>query len=833
VPPVTGRRNAPSQIKPRGLSGRIAWSLALASCLCGWHVSWASEFANPEDITVTTYQNGVWSDRISIVQAGNRWREQETNRDPQTFNEKRPPPLEVAFRANGNLEVSLRDGSKMVWESPTRLILISPIGQRFTHVSECPIVQFSPELFVADQLVLKAYLSSHTLESLCASDLEDGDLVKYSFVRAEEREPTSGGRQHVWRWGGWKQARYGESSWAHYGTLVATFPFDVLLSDRGRLLGWSDPARDSVTVVQGYEPFSPVAPWLDKNVSQPQSTTVTFAEKQAVPMSDSVSLAATIFLPGTADGKPLPGPFPTVLVRTPYGRGTYAFIMHPYSFASRGYAVVYEDVRGRGDSGGTFHALHDDISDGNDTLNWIAAQPWSDGSVGMFGPSYLGWVQWQAAASGNPHLKTLVSIVPSVTAFGDLPYINGMFMTGMLPWCLNRGGGSPAEEAAEAAVGMKKDLNAIVSAFPVIDADMRATGHRNPTWREFLAHTSLDSYWQQGNILNHQDKIDLPVLHVTGWYDDVLRGTMVAYDMMKANRRRNQQLWVGPWSHAANFVRGLGELPFGPDASMVDMQYGFVRWFDHWLKGVPNHVEADPPVRYFTMGENKWHEAQAWPPKNTTTQSWYFNSADSGAPGHAGQLSSAMPKGAQAPDHYADNPANPVPYLVDIRANQIAAPEDYQEIERRPDTLTYTTDLLQKPLVITGEAAVVLYAATDQRDTDWVVRVTDVFPDGRSISIVEGFLRARFRDSMEREALVPPNKVVRYRVPMAWTSYRFAEGHRMRVLIASAAAGAYAVNTNSGGSLATDTVARIAHQSVYHSERYPSHIEISIRQSDH
>lgn len=795
-----------------------AW--AIGPCFGGGDPAHLRAFSSPQSVTVVSYKSGLWIGRLSIERMGEAWRGQVIERDPWSFRQLQAVPIALSFRDGGYLEASLGNGSKLIWESPTRLIRITWTGQRITHTSQFPILVFSPQLLPANRIVLQAYLADKRAESFSVSSLEDGALVRYTFNRAEQRTASAVDEQRqVRRWGGFRPSI---PTMYEKAEMNLTAPFDMLLSDEGELLGWNDPTQDTVTVVEGYESYSAVAPWREKATSQPQFTTVTLASKQVVPMSDYVPLVATIMMPADSRGTALPGRFPAILIRTPYGR--MDSLKDAFKFVSRGYVVVSQDVRGTGDSAGFFHPLHEDITDGDDTLNWIAAQPWSDGRVGMFGGSYLGRAQWQAAASGNQHLKAMVSIVPTTSAFGDLPYINGMFFAGVLTWAVSMA--STPEQLADA---LKKDLNKVASELPLIDADVRAVGHEIPFWRYWVNHSSLDEYWQKGNVLKRQGKIDVPVLHVVGWYDDGLRGTMTVYDMMKANGRAHQHLLVGPWPHVVNSVQSLAELSFGADAARSDLQYQYVRWFDRWLKGVVNHVDTERPVSYFTMGKNEWHSADEWPPKTSVREKWYLHSNGSAnRPEDGARLTRALPKERQEADHYAHDPAEPVPYLVDIRANQIAVPEDYQEVEHRMDTLEYTTEKFDEPFEITGDATAVLYAATDSKDTDWVVRVTDVFPDGRSINIIDGYLRARFRKGMEKEELVSPGEVIRYRIPMTWTSYRFAPGHRMRVIIASAAAGAFVVNTNTGNPMGTDRETRVARQSIYHSARYPSHIEISV-----
>lgn len=768
-------------------------------------------------LVVTTFEKGLWTSRISVSAAEAVARISGVRRDPWTFREESLAPIDLSLRAHGALEVSLHDGSRLLWETPTRRVRISRSGQRSSHAWKVPVLRFAPEWLPVNRIILEAFLQESPGDTFDLCALGGSESISYNFVRAEKcTAETDAGKREVWRWAG---SRRSYAMMHAQADLEMTAPFDLLLSGEGTLVGWIDPTLDTVTVVNGYEGCSPVALWQREDVAQPVHTTVTLAVRQMIPMSDWVPLAATVMVPGDIDGKALQGPFPTVLLRTPYGRDSA--LNDAFKFVSRGYAVVRQDVRGRGDSAGFFNAMHEEIGDGNDTLNWIAAQPWSDGNIGMIGASYGGWVQWQAACSGNPHLKALISIVPTFSAFGDLPYVNGMFCAGSLTWSVFVG--ASAERMHEA---MEKDLNALASQLPLIDADIRAVGHEIPFWRYWVTHASMDAYWKKGEILRHQDKIGLPVLHVVGWYDDVLRGTMSAWDMMKANHRPHQQLLVGPWPHVINSVRSLAELSFGPDSCRADMHYGYVRWFDRWLKGIGNGVEAEPPVRYFTMGENKWKSAQRWPPGNGVKHRWYLHPSNAARPERGGRLSVVLPTERPSPDHYVYDPADPTPYLVDIRANQLSVPEDYQEVERRTDVLIYTTDAFDEPFELTGEAAALLYAATDQRDTDWVVRITDVCPDGRSVNLIDGYLRARFRKGMENEALLSPGEILEYRIPMTWTSYRFAAGHRMRLIIASAAAGAFVVNTNTGHPMASDAEIRIAHQSIYHGADYPSHIEI-------
>jgi putative CocE/NonD family hydrolase len=588
------------------------------------------------------------------------------------------------------------------------------------------------------------------------------------------------------------------------------------------LLGWQKSGSSTeVAVLDGFQSLTPLVNWDDGKTSRSRFRTVLAEKTRLVPMRDGTALATTVWLPGDEQGKSLPGPFPTILVRTPYDRWNFDF--RPiWRFVSRGYAAVSQDTRGRFESGGEFWPLVDERHDGEDTLNWIAAQHWSDGNVGMIGGSYLGLTQWHAASTGNPHLKALVSYVPAAGSFVDMPYMNGGFMSGGLTWSIM------VQAPERFADSQNMDLNAVLSELPLIDADIRAVDKELPLWRSWLAHDTLDEYWQAGYMPNYADNLTQPVLHITGWYDDVLRGTVHLYDLMKSNNRDNQKLVVGPWPHGGNTGRRMGDVNFGPDAAWHDEFYLVQRWFDRWLKGIGNNVESEPAARYFNMGENRWRTADSWPPAEVTPRALYLHSAGKAIQPEDGAVLNWQLPLAESPDSYRYDPAWPAPYLVDVRLNQLAMPEDYQDVERRTDTLVYTTAPLAEPLQITGAPAAVLFASSDARDTDWIVRLSDVHPDGRSINLVEGVVKASYRNGWESTELIEPGRVYRYDIPMMWTSHRFAPGHRVRIMITSSAAGWLHVNTNTGNHFATDTEIFIATQSIHHDQDSPSHVILPV-----
>jgi putative CocE/NonD family hydrolase len=798
------------------ISATKRWSTAF--CLLFFaNLAWGQIL--PCEQNCTRYRFGIWIEKAGSIDEPNFSSISLIKRDAYSWKES-SRILQLSSTIEGGLMVVQDDGSKVIWESPTKVVLIDKIGMRETFESEFPILFFETQYLSADSGVLNAYLKNRKVNDvLSISTLFLGDLVDMEFRKSQKRGGSiRGASSNVWIWTGEKDVPGGPIPGRN-----RKIPFDLVLSGDLKLLGWFDPANDDVTIQEGYEEFSTLKFWNDALISKPLYRVAKREEKAMVPMSDGISLASTVFLPGkpgVEDEEALEGPFPTILMRTPYDRKRFQDL---FKYVSRGYAVVTQDTRGRYDSDGVFLPFVDEKSDGDETISWIAEQPWSDGKVGMIGASYGGMVQWHAAYRGNPHLKCLISQVTGGPGHVDSPYQNGSFTTGYLTWILLVGTTSEKFEAAK-----RKSLYDVAVALPLIDADNRAVGHEISFWREFLNHPTLDDFWKKGDIRRWGKNIDLPVLFVSGWYDDVLRGTIYYYDMMKSNHRENQHLILGPWRHGFNRTRKINKFVFGDNAIREDLNYVYVRWFDHWLKGVDNGVEEGPKAQFYTMGENEWKTAESWPPKNIKKEKWYFHSKGKAVhPEDGGWVGPKQP-GRERPDHYVYDPANPTPFLCDVRYNEINPPEDYQEVERRKDTLVYTSELLGEALEISGDISAVIYAATDCRDTDWLVRLTDVFPDGQSIRLVDGLVKARFRKGAEQEELINPGKIYEYRIPMTWTSHRFLKGHRLRVSIASASAGLLVINTNTGNPIAEDTDYKIAHQTIHHDQKYPSHVILPV-----
>src|SRR5882724_7893627 len=326
-----------------------------------------------------------------------------------------------------------------------------------------------------------------------------------------------------------------------------------------------------------------------------------------VAMRDGVRLFANVFLPSDH------GTFPTILVRTPYGKG-FDIVPNYQAFVDRGYAVVTEDVRGRYESEGAFQPLTQEPRDGDDTIDWVARQPWSNGKVGMIGGSYVGIVQWKAALTGNPHLKAIFPVVSGNDDYRDRFYSTGgaMKLGNRLEWM--------SENLR--APGYHQDFNKFVLHLPLRTSDIAALGWTSPLYHDAIAHPAFDAFWRGISTREHLDKVKVPVFAVGGWYDNFVESDLEAFAALH-KRDGLSRVLIGPWAH--NMSTPFEGLDFGPDSS-APVRTLQLEWFDQWLMGKDSHLLSKPPVKVFVMGANKWREAHEWPPEGASAKMFYLES---------------------------------------------------------------------------------------------------------------------------------------------------------------------------------------------------------------
>jgi len=538
---------------------------------------------------------------------------------------------------------------------------------------------------------------------------------------------------------------------------------------------------------------------------------------QRVKMRDGVELSVDVYRPEA------PGRFPVILRRTPYvktGGGARAVerIRH---FVSHGYVYVAMDERGRGDSDGKFVPYRNDGPDGYDAIEWCAQQPWSNGKVGTYGGSYEGKNQWIAAVQQPPHLVTMIAVVTPSDPFVEWP--TGLPLPMDMSWYHFTAGHVNQNEDA---VNWMKVYNHL----PMYTMD-EAAGRLMKTWKDQFEHAQLDSWWEAERYQNHFDRVRVPVLHISGWYDDEQVGTPLNYIGMTTKGptefRHSQKLLMGPWPHAVNSKSKLGDVDFGSFA-VIDLDGYLIRWYDYWLKGIDNRILREPPVRIFVMGENRWDDENEWPMARTEWTNYYLHSG-----GRAnsllgdGTLTTTAPAAEHA-DGYRYDPKNPVPFITDPSFAQIGGPDDYRSVERRDDVLIYSTEPVTEDTEVCGPIRAEIYAVSSARDTDFMLKLIDVWPDGYAERLSDGMVRARFRESLEHPELIEPGRIYKYNIDAWNTCETFKEGHRIRVEIASSAFPKYDRNPNTGEALGMTANTRPADQKIYHDGEHPSRVVLPI-----
>ena len=568
-------------------------------------------------------------------------------------------------------------------------------------------------------------------------------------------------------------------------------------------------------------------------VSQP-SHKVKMRFDVQVPMRDGVKLSTDIYFPDVT------GPVPTVLIRTPYNNNNDGVVEDCMFFASRGYAVATQDVRGRWDSEGEWYPFMHEAQDGFDTQEWIGSQPWSDGSIGTVGGSYGAMVQWQAAPLRSRYLKAMVPRVGYSNFYHNWVYTGGAYQ---LAFNLRWGAIQMHTRTNQVqALWMPEEnhLSTLHWHLPLNTMD-EAAGRDSRVWKDWIEHPSYDDYWRSMRPPEeHYSDIEVPAYGIGGWYDVFLQSTLNNFMGVSEHGREpgkgNQKIVIGPWVHSCGNMGSdtrTGDVDFGP-AARIDLRAEHVRWFDHWLKGYDNGIEAEPPVRVFVMGANTWRTASDWPIPGTRQTPYYLHSQGKANSLFGNGLLDTVRPSTESADQFSYDPVHPVMTIggstccsEDVTPVSMG-PRDQQPAEWRPDVLVYTSPPLEADIEVTGAVRMILYAASSARDTDFTAKLVDVHPTGTAINVAQGIIRARYRNSWEAPALLEPGKVEKYTIDLWSTSNRFLKGHRIRVEVSSSNFPQFDRNPNTGHAFGTDAELQVANQTVFHDSERPSHILLPI-----
>lgn len=585
-----------------------------------------------------------------------------------------------------------------------------------------------------------------------------------------------------------------------------------------------------------------------------------------IPMRDGVKLAADVYLPAK-DGSALAGPFPTLLVRTPYSKGDGKVGEAEY-YAKRGYAVVFNDTRGRYKSEGAYRLMVDDPADGYDVVEWIAAQAWSDGKVGTFGTSYPGGTQHALAEMSPPHLSAMVPVdALSNTGVAGMRH-GGAFELRFMNWMFNQGAVESKEALANPALraqlkGVWEHIRQFTDAMPVRKGNtpLRVVPEYESWLVQALGAGPEDPMWHvKGmSVVDHVgDYKDVPVLHLTGWYDSWTRQVCMNYEALSKAKKGPHRLIIGPWVHGGQRGNVSGEVEFTKEAA-IDLEGLRLRWYDRWMRGESNGVDEEPAVWVYVMGTGDdskspegrlrhggyWRSEKEWPIARTEERALYLR-AD-------GSLTEEAPAKGEGSTTYTFDPKRPVPTIggnissngglmtnggYDQRPREDThAATDSLPLSARRDVLVFRTEPLEKDLEVTGTVVVKLQVASTAKDTDFTAKLIDEIPPsadyplGFDLNIGDSIVRARYRKGLERQELMKPGEPTEVEIRLYPTSNVFKKGHKLRVDVSSSNYPRFDVNPNTGDPLNTHRRMVEADNTVWHDGERASRVLLPVVKS--
>lgn len=590
-----------------------------------------------------------------------------------------------------------------------------------------------------------------------------------------------------------------------------------------------------------------------------------------VPMRDGVKLATDIYRP-TINGKIVEEKFPLIFQRTPYDKKSQSFTEQGEYFVQHGYVVAIQDCRGMYESEGIFTKYRDEPKDGYDAIEWLGTNlPYITGDIGMWGTSYGAHVQASASKLNPSHLKTMVLNMGGTYNGWDHAVRNhGAFAYKQLTWALGQVAAETDNPVVKDMLEVEKTINWFKGGLPLKKGlnPLSIAPNFEDYIFEMWTHGDYDDYWKDmsTNWEEYYDQTsDIPMIHISGWYDAYCGTAINNYLGLSRIKKFPVRLIVGPWLHDKNTQSWAGKVDFGPDAIISDFYSDFhLRWFDHFLKGVKNVVAEEPAIRLFIMGtgdghkdENGrlyhsgyWRAEEDWPIPRTKYTNYYFHSD--------GLLSKAMPGANDGPITYTFDPDRPVPtiggsiaasapvftggafdqrekeFTGDLNEGFFGSRHPYLPLKARHDVVVFQTEPLEEDLEVTGPIVVKLYASSTALDTDFTVKLIDVypyskdFPSGFEMNLTDGIIRASYRNSRERQELMKLGEVYEFTIEPFGTANLFKKGHRIRVDISSSNFPRFDVNPNTGEPLGKSLRKIKADNTIYTDLLYPSHVILPI-----
>jgi putative CocE/NonD family hydrolase len=580
-----------------------------------------------------------------------------------------------------------------------------------------------------------------------------------------------------------------------------------------------------------------------------------------VPARDGVLLATDIYRPATGSA-PASERLPVLLHRTPYDKSEAATVTIADTLAKHGYVVMVQDTRGRHHSQGVFEKYYSfDAYDGYDSVEWAASRPFGNGKVGMYGTSYAAHTQADASKLAPPHLRALLlNMGGMANAWDHSVRYDGAFEMGrQLTWAWSQAS-DDAKDPVTKSMLSTEDVTAWYSALPIRKglSPLSIAPNYEHYYLDEATRSDYDAHWDTLGMQWEKfygQTADIPMMHVGGWYDIYLRGTIENWRKLGALKKSPMRLVIGPWTHHGNTATYAGDVDFGADAAIKDFDTDFhLRWFDYHLKGAKTAVSAQAPVRYFLMGTGdghkdpagrlyhggEWRESKEWPPSEAHAEIFYLH-AD-------GSLNAQAPASPQQSTAFQFDPVHPVPTigggvsrrLKDGAYDQRERPDmpgsrpPYLPLRARNDVLVFESEILKQDLVLAGPVEVTLYASSNATDTDFTAKLIDVyppssdFPIGFDMNLTDGIVRASYRDRSQTRQLLVPGKIYSIVIRPFDTANVVKKGHRIRLDISSSNFPRFDVNPNTGEPLGMNRLMKTAENTIYHDRSHLSAVKLYV-----
>ncbi|MFH1574307.1 MAG: CocE/NonD family hydrolase, partial [Acidobacteriota bacterium] len=484
--------------------------------------------------------------------------------------------------------------------------------------------------------------------------------------------------------------------------------------------------------------------------------------------------------------------------------------------------VAIQDVRGRYDSEGEWEPFFHEGRDARAAQEWLAGQPFCNGKIALMGRSYEGFCVWMGAFDHHPAVRAIIPIVALPDPVINVPWQNGSVFWSMITWAVFVHGRTNQDVE-------QYDWQSLYNFRPLNRLDEKL-GLESKAWREWLEHPTRDDYWQRACYMHRMAELDLPALHICGWYDDDGASTYNNFPNARrlAASKEEQYVLIGPWPHATNTKTIIHGVDFGAD-EVIDINGFILDWLDMQIGGRPESWSGRKRARIFLMGSNDWHDMEDWPPPAMQERAFYLYSG-----GRAnsllgdGSLSARTEPGGAAFDEYVYDPDHPTPYLYDAGTLQVGGPFDARPVQRRDDVLCYTTPPLPEDLVLCGRVYAELWVSSSAADTEFCAMLCDVHPNGLAWQLCDGNIRLAVRDSLEELDPVQPDTVVKVRVDMWATGVRVFAGHQVRLQVASAAVPKFAAHPNTLEPPGSATEVVLARNRIYHDKNRASRVLLPV-----